>query len=107
MPPPSPPANEPPLAGIEPPAPEPRPPESWFFESLSRDGKRALLRRLDVEWRAMFHARVVEVDTGRTLDEARLDALAKLPVETVGASSSPELESLLKEPAVEDDLVHG
>lgn len=80
--------------------------ERWYFEWLSKDGKRVLLRRLDVGGKS-FHARVVEVDSGKTVDETELDALAKIPFSANrrDANDLVTLENLLRSPAFEADLV--
>jgi hypothetical protein len=85
--------------------PPPPPAEHWYFEWLSRDGKRALLRRLDTKSRATFHARMVDVDSGATMEEAKLEELAKVPFETIGRL--PRLDTLLGTSGLGDDLVRG
>ena len=57
--------------------------DHWYFESLSTDGRRALLRQLDPLNRATFHVRIVDVDSGRTLEETALPELAKIPASTI------------------------
>lgn len=83
--------------------------EHWFFESLSLDGKRALLRELDPVSRATFHVRVVDVETGAIEEELRLPELAKIPSATIGGKSTElaELEWMLASPAFGRDLVRG
>jgi hypothetical protein len=83
--------------------------EHWFFEALSSDGKRALLRQLEPGSRATFHIRVIEVDSGRTLEETRLPELAKIPSSTIGGKPTElaELEWMLASPAFGRDLVKG
>lgn len=92
-------------------APEPQvlPPEHWYFEWLSQDGKRALLRRLDGTSRSRFHARVVDVDSGATVAEEKLDALARVPFETIGHDPAelPKLDAMLETAEVGDDLLRG
>src|SRR5262249_25026753 len=45
------------------------PKDFWYFEALSADGKRVLIRRL-MDDKSLLHLRVVEVDSGATLEEA-------------------------------------
>lgn len=95
----------------------PRPLEHWYFEWLSQDGKRALLRRLDGDARTTLRTRVVDVDTGATVDEDTFPELARVPFVTVGSSvgatigrrvvEASELEGTLAGPAFNDDLVRG
>jgi len=75
--------------------------EHWYFESLSSDGKRALLRKLDVSQRSSFHVRVVDVESGKTLEESSLPELAKIPASTIGgkATDLAALEWMLASPA--------
>lgn len=104
--------NEPALA-----LPAPSPAQHWYFEWLSEDGKRALLRRLDGDARATLQTRVVDVDSGATVDEETFPELARIPFVTVGSSvgatigrrvvESSELEGMLAGPAFNDDLVRG
>jgi hypothetical protein len=106
------PAISAPAQTATPAAPEPEPQvaqnamERWYFEWLSKDGKRVLLRRLDVGGKS-FHARVVDVDSGKTVDETELDALAKIPFSANrrDANDLVALENLLRSPAFEADLV--
>ncbi|MBX3258322.1 MAG: hypothetical protein KF782_01275 [Labilithrix sp.] len=83
--------------------------EHWYFESLSADGRRALLRQLDPESRATFHIRVVDVDSGRTLEETALPELAKIPASTIGGKPTElaELEWMLASPAFGRDIIRG
>jgi hypothetical protein len=93
---------------LPPPAPPP-PSEHWYFEWLSQDGKRALLRRIDASARTLFAARVVDVDTGATVEEATLAELGKLPSTTIGrpASDLEALDAALGAPVFGQDLVKG
>jgi hypothetical protein len=96
--------SEPPVAS-EPPAAS----EHWYFESLSADSKRALLRELDPLARSTFHVRVVDVENGKTLDEATLPELAKIPASTIGGKPTElaALEWMLASPAFGRDVVKG
>ena len=87
-------------------APEPYP-GHWYFEWLSRDGKRALLRRLDGEARSTLQTRVVDVDSGKVLSEDTFPELGKLPQSTIGRRPNEvaELMGRLAAPAFADDLV--
>lgn len=93
----------------EPPRAAPRPDEHWFFEALSLDGRRALLRALDPRARATFHVRVVDVESGRTIEETSLPELAKVPASTIGGKQAElaELEWMLASPAFGRDIVRG
>ncbi len=86
-----------------------RPVEHWFFEWLSRDGKRALLRRLDGNAGSTLQTRVVDVDTGETVAEETFPELARIPHVTAGRDDSdlPELDGVLSTAAFGDDLVRG
>src|SRR5690606_18463124 len=83
--------------------------EHWYFESLSPDGKRALLRQLDLRNRSTYRARVVEVDTSKVLEEVTLPELAKIPASTIGgqATELAALEWMLASPAFGRDVVKG
>ena len=83
--------------------------DHWYFESLSLDGRRALLRKLDPRNRATFHVRVVDVDSGRTLEETALPELAKIPASTIGGKPTEiaELEWMLASPAFGRDIIKG
>lgn|GEM_PF-2552420 len=83
--------------------------DHWYFESLSIDGRRALLRKLDPRNRATFHVRVVDVDSGRTLEETALPELAKIPASTIGGKPTEiaELEWMLASPAFGRDIIKG
>ncbi len=83
--------------------------DHWYFESLSGDGRRALLRQLDPKNRATFHVRVVDVDSGRTLEETALPELAKIPASTIGGKPTEiaELEWMLASPAFGRDIIKG
>ena len=85
------------------------PPEHWYFEWLSQDGQRALLRRLDGPARGMLQTRVVDVDSGATLAEDTFPELGRLPTATVGRrpNEMAELVGMLAAPAFGDDLVRG
>jgi hypothetical protein len=87
-------------------APEPYP-GHWYFEWLSTDGKRALLRRLDGDARSTLQTRVVDVDTKRILGEDTFPELGKLPTATIGRRPNEvaELMGRLAAPALADDLV--
>ncbi len=89
------------------PKPPAGPPEHWYFEWLSRDGQRALLRRLDGGARGMLQTRVVDVDSGATLAEDTFPELGRLPTATIGRRSNEvaELMGMLAAPAFGDDLV--
>jgi hypothetical protein len=94
------------------PAPELSPgqwPGHWYFEWLSQDGRRALLRRLDGDARSTLQTRVVDVDTGRVLAEDTFLELGKLPTATIGRKPNEvaELMGRLAAPAFADDLVRG
>ncbi len=92
------------------PAPPP-PPERWYFEWLSRDGKRALLRRIDARALSAMQSRIIDVDTGAMLEEAPLEELGKLPATTMGSSAAANeiaaLDGLLGAPSFGEDLVRG
>jgi hypothetical protein len=83
--------------------------DHWYFESLSSDGRRALLRRLDPRSRGTFHVRVVDVETGRSIEEVQLPELAKIPASTIGGKPTElaELEWMLASPAFTRDIVRG
>lgn len=91
----------------EPPPEEPL--EHWYFEWLSNDGKRALLRRIDPDARSTFHARVVDVDTGALVDEAALEELGKVRYATIGRSISDivKFSAVIESEAFGEDLVRG
>lgn len=92
------------------PAPPP-PPERWYFEWLSRDGKRALLRRVDAMALSPMQTRIVDVDSGAMIEEAPLEELGRLPAATLGggarAADLAELDETLKAPGFGEDLVDG
>lgn len=90
------------------PAPE-APPEHWFFEWLSQDGKRALLRRLDGNAPTTLQTRVVDVDSGTTVAEETFPELARTPHITAGRDDSElgELDRIFAASAFGDDLVRG
>ena len=98
-----------PLGVVPLPSEPARPPEHWFFESLSSDGRRALLRRLDGDARSTLQTRVVDVESGRTLAEATFPELGKLPSTTIGKKPNEvsELFGMLTSPAFGDELVRG
>jgi hypothetical protein len=83
--------------------------EHWFFESLSSDGNRALLRRLDGDARSTLQTRVVDVQTGNALSEATFPELGKVPSSTIGRKPNEisELFGMLTSPAFGDELVRG
>lgn len=91
------------------PAPPAAYPGHWYFEWLSNDGKRALLRRLDGEARSTLQTRVVDVDTARVLAEDSFPELGKLPTATIGRKPNEvaELMGRLAAPTFADDLVRG
>lgn len=97
---------EPPAAAVR--VAEPYP-GHWYFEWLSSDGKRALLRRLDGEARATLQTRVVDVESKRVLAEDTFPELGKLPIATIGRRQSEvaELMGRLAAPTFTDDLVRG
>ena len=101
-------ASTPPLAApaIEPPA-APRASEHWYFEHLSRDGKKALLRRLDGPSYGALQTRVVDVDSGKALAEDSFPELGSLPTATIGRrpNEMAALVGALASPAFGDDLV--
>jgi len=84
-------------------------PGHWYFEWLSSDGKRALLRRLDGEARSTLQTRVVDVETKRVLAEDSFPELGKLPTATIGRRPNEvtELMGRLAAPTFADDLVRG
>jgi hypothetical protein len=86
--------------------PEPHP-GHWYFEWLSSDGKRALLRRLDGEARSTLQTRVVDVETKRVLAEDTFPELGKLPTATIGRKPNEvaELMGRLAAPTFGEDLV--
>ena len=90
------------------PAP-PSPPGHWYFEWLSADGTRALLRRLDGEARSTLQTRVVDVETKQVLVEDTFPELGKLPTATIGKRPNEvaELMGRLAAPTFADDLVRG
>lgn len=83
--------------------------DSWHFESLSLDGKRALLRRLDPEMRSRFDVRVVDVESRAVVEEMALPELARVPASTIGGRPTQiaELEWMLASHAFGRDLVRG
>lgn len=87
------------------------PPERWYFEWLSRDGKRALLRRIDGRALSPMQTRVVDVDTGAMVEEAPLEELGRLPSQTLGGDAkqtdgiTTELDAFLRTPAFSADLL--
>jgi len=89
--------------------PPAKPQEHWYFEWLSADGKRALLRRLDGDARATLQTKIVDVDTGSTVEEETFPELAKIPFATIGASATElsPLAGLLAAPSFGDELVKG
>lgn len=82
-------------------------PGHWYFEWLSRDGKRALLRRLDGEARTNLQTRVVDVDSGKVLVDDTFPELGKLPTATIGRRPNEvaELMGRLAAPALGADVV--
>lgn len=82
-------------------------PGHWYFEWLSRDGKRALLRRLDGEARTNLQTRVVDVDSGKVLVDDTFPELGKLPTATIGRRPNEvaELMGRLAAPALGEDVV--
>lgn len=98
------------VVAAPPPAPEPPPPEEhWYFEWLSQNGKRALLRRLDGDASTTLQTRVVDVDSGETVREETFPTLGKAPFATIGHDKATiaELDALLEEPSFGEDLVRG
>lgn len=87
------------------------PPERWFFEWLSRDGKRALLRRIDGRALSPMQTRILDVDTGAMIEEAPLEELGRLPSQTLGGDAkqtdgiTTELDAFLRTPAFSADLL--
>jgi hypothetical protein len=95
---------------VAPPVASPEPyPGHWYFEWLSPDGKRALLRRLDGDARSTLQTRVVEVETKRILAEDTFPEVGKLPTATIGRRPNEvaELMGRLAAPTFADDLVRG
>ncbi|HEY8077635.1 MAG TPA: hypothetical protein VIF62_26090, partial [Labilithrix sp.] len=95
---------------IEEPAPPPPPnPGHWYFEWLSSDGRRALLRRVDPGARSSFDAKVVDVDTGETLGEASLDELGRVWRTGMGTNDADRarLDGLLATPTLGEELGRG
>lgn len=84
-------------------------PGHWYFEWLSPDGRRALLRRLDGEARTTLQTRVVDVDSGKVIADQTFPELGKLPSATVGRRPNEvaELMGRLAAPAFAEDLVRG
>ena len=84
-------------------------PGHWYFEWLSADGKRALLRRLDGDARSTLQTRVVDVETKRVLVEDSFPELGKLPTATIGRKPNEvaELMGRLAAPTFAEDLVRG
>lgn len=82
-------------------------PGHWYFEWLSQDGRRALLRRLDGDARSTLQTRVVDVETGRVVSDHSFPELGKLPSATVGRRPNEvaELMGRLAAPAFAEDLV--
>ena len=89
--------------------PTPSQPGHWYFEWLSADGQRALLRRLDGEARSTLQTRVVDVETKHVLVEDTFTELGKLPTATIGRKPNEvaELMGRLAAPTFADDLVRG
>lgn len=87
----------------------PLPPEHWYFEWLSQDGKRALLRRLDGNASTTLQTRVVDVDSGSTVAEETFPELARTPHITAGRDESEfaDLDRVFAGAAFGDDLVRG
>src|SRR5688572_16579893 len=56
--------------------------ESWFMRTLSRDGKRALLRELANDHKKIRY-RVIAVDTNTIETDLELPQLSALPLETL------------------------
>jgi hypothetical protein len=84
-------------------------PGHWYFEWLSQDGQRALLRRLDGDAAATLQTRVVDVGTGKTVADETFPELGKLPSATIGRRPNEvaELMGRLAAPAFAEDLVRG
>jgi hypothetical protein len=84
-------------------------PGHWYFEWLSQDGARALLRRLDGDAAVTLQTRVVDVATGKTVADETFPELGKLPSATIGRRPNEvaELMGRLAAPAFADDLVRG
>jgi len=84
-------------------------PAHWYFEALSTDGHRALLRELDPTSRATFHVRVVDVDSGQDVEEVALPELAHVPSTTLGgpATDIAQLEWMLASPSFARDIARG
>jgi hypothetical protein len=89
----------------------PPPPERWYFEWLSRDGKRALLRRIDGRALSPMQTRVIDVDSGAMIEEAPLEELGRLPSQTLGGDAkqtdgiTTELDAFLRTSAFSADLL--
>lgn len=88
-------------------APAPAMVGHWYFEWLSQDGRRAVLRRLDGGARTTLQTRVVEVDSGQILSDDVFPELGKLPSATIGQKPNEvaELMGRLAAPAFSEDLV--
>lgn len=90
--------------------PEAKLAEQWYFEWLSSDGKRALLRRIDSRARSSFEAKIVDVETGASVEEAALEdleAVGEMARGLRGGKDLHELDAKLAEPALGEDLVRG
>lgn len=85
------------------------PPGHWYFESLSSDGRRALLRELDPASRATLHMRVVETASGKVVEDVTMPELGRVPATTLGgkATELAELEWMLASPPFARDLEQG
>jgi hypothetical protein len=98
-----------PVIRIAEPAALKMPEEHWFFEWLSQDGRRALLRRLDSDARETLQTRVVDVASGTVLAEATFPELGRLPTATIGKRPNEiaELMGMLSSPAFGHELLRG
>jgi hypothetical protein len=78
---------------------------AYLLESVTEDGKRALLLEL-ASMPNQLHYRVVDVDTSAVAADLPLTALSTLPLETLADAGGTvrEIDDLVKSPAVADDL---
>lgn len=97
-----------PVAEARAPAPS-APPEHWYFEQMSPNGRHALLRRLDAVGRTTMQTRIVDVDSGAVLEEVTTPELAKFPSSTIGRSPAEiaKLDGILAAAPFAEDLLRG
>jgi hypothetical protein len=77
------PTVQPKAPDLQPAAKAPTAPGFWFFESLTTDGARALVRFISTDGTGSIRFRVVAVDTNEVVEELELSALARIPYETI------------------------